>query len=112
MRLLDVSDFEIKMYTTLMSLGQASESLLSEVMNVDKNLVINALIRLKQRGWVILINEIYSSIDPTVVVNNEIGKLRKLLLEKVEKLNGEVLPKLEPIFVRNNINQIRHKDEL
>jgi len=112
MRLLDVSDFEIKIYTTLMSLGQASESLLSEVMNLDNDLVINALNRLKQREWVMLTNKIYSSIDPTLVVNNEISKLRKIFLEKVEKLNGEVLPKLEPIYVRNNINQFRHKDEL
>ena len=112
MRLLDLSEFEIKIYTSLMSLGQASESLLSEVMKVDKKLVISALKRLKQHEWVISINGTFNSVDPTLVINNEISKLRKEFLEKIGKLNSEVLPKLESMFVRNNINQIRHKKEL
>jgi hypothetical protein len=112
MRLLDISEFDIKTYTTLMSLGQASESLLSEVMRADKDLVINALKSLKQREWVISLNGTFYSVDPILVVNNEISKLRKTLLVKIGKLNNEVLPKLESIFVRNNINQMRHKEEL
>jgi len=112
MRLLDISEFDIKTYTTLMSLGQASESLLSEVMKVDKNLVISALKSLKQHEWVISINGAFNSVDPTLVINNEINKLKKKLSEKIGKLNYEVLPKLESIFVRNNINQMRHKEEL
>ncbi len=112
MRLLDLSEVEIKTYTSLMSLGQASESLLSEVMKVEKNLVISALESLKQREWVLSSNGIYISVDPTLVINNEISKLRKKFLEKIGILNSEVLPELESIFVRNNINQMRHKKEL
>jgi len=112
MRLLDLSEFEIKTYTSLMSLGQASESLLSEVMKVDKNKVISALKSLKKHEWVISINGTFNSIDPTLVINNEISKLRKTFLEKIGKLNSEVLPELELIFVRNNINRMRHKIEL
>ena len=112
MRLLDISEVEIKTYTSLMSLGQASESLLSEVMKVEKNFVISALESLKQREWVLLSNGIYISVDPTLVINNEISKLRKKFLEKIGILNSEVLPELESIFVRNNINQMRHKKEL
>ena len=112
MRLLDLSEFEIKTYTSLMSLGQASESLLSEVMKVDKNKVISALKSLKKHEWVISINGTFNSIDPTLVINNEISKLRKKFLEKIGKLNSEVLPELELIFVRNNINRMRHKIEL
>ncbi|NVM17204.1 MAG: Coenzyme F420 hydrogenase/dehydrogenase, beta subunit C-terminal domain [Candidatus Lokiarchaeota archaeon] len=112
MRLLDISEFDIKTYTILMSLGRASESLLSELMKVDNNLVNKALKNLRQREWVISTNGIYNSVDPTLVINNEISALRKKYLEKIRKLNGEVLPKLESIFVRNNINQIRHKREL
>jgi coenzyme F420 hydrogenase subunit beta len=112
MRLLDLTDFEIKLYTTLMSLGQASESLLSEVMKVEENLVINTLQDLKQREWVFSTDGIYNSIDPTLVIHNEIGRLRKTFLEKIKKLNSEVLPKLEPIFVHNNIDRLRHKKEL
>jgi coenzyme F420 hydrogenase subunit beta len=112
MRLLDLSEFEIKTYTSLMSLGQASESLLSEVMKVDKNKVISALKSLKKHEWVISINGTFNSINPTLVINNEISKLRKTFLEKIGKLNSEVLPELELIFVRNNINRMRHKIEL
>ena len=112
MRLLDLSEFEIKTYTSLMSLGQASESLLSEVMKVDKNKVISALKSLTQHEWVISTNGTFNSVDPTLVINNEISKLRKTFLEKIGKLNSEVLPELELIFVRNNINRMRHKIEL
>ena len=112
MRLLDLTDFEIKIYTTLMSLGQASESLLSEVMKEDKKLVSNALKSLNQREWVLSTDGIYNSIDPTLVIHNEIGRLRKIFLEKIKKLNSEVLPKLEPIFIHNNIDKLRHKKEL
>ena len=106
MRVLDLSEFEIKTYIILMSLGQANESILSEVMKEDINVVINALKNLEERDWVKSINGMYNSIDPTLVINNEISNLRKTFLEKIGKLNGEILPKLEAIFVRNNINQI------
>jgi len=112
MRMLDLSEFEIKTYASLMSLGQASESLLSEVMKVDKNKVVSALEILKENEWVISINGTFNSVAPTLVINNEISKLRKEFLEKIGKLNSEVLPKLESIFVRNNIDQMRHKEEL
>ncbi len=112
MRLMDISEFEIKTYTSLMSLGRASESLLSEVMNVGKNLVISSLENLKQREWVVSSDGIYISVDPTLVINNEISKLRKRFLEKIGLLNGEVLPKLESLFVRNNIDQLRHNKKL
>ncbi len=112
MRLLDISEFEIKTYTTLMSLGQASESLLSEIMKVEEKLVLSVLESLKKREWVILTNGMYNCVDPSLVIRNEINNLRKIFLEKIGKLNKEVLPNLEAIFVRNNINQLRHKNEL
>ena len=77
MRLLDISEFEIKTYTALMSLGQASESLLSEVMKAERNIVAKSLKSLEQREWVKLSNEIYISVDPNLVISNEISKLRK-----------------------------------
>jgi len=61
---------------------------------------------------VISTNGIFNSVDPTFVINNEISNLRKTFLEKIGKLNGEILPKLEEIFVRNNINQMHQKKDL
>jgi len=111
MGLLDLPEIEIKTYTSLMSLGGASESLLSEVMNADKYMVIEALKSLKQREWVRLTDGVYNSVNPRIVVNREIKKLRKAFLRKIVKLKDELLPNLEPIFVRNNINQLLHKKE-
>ncbi len=111
-QLLDIPEFDIKTYTVLMSLGRASESLLSEVMKVDKKLVISALKSLKQREWVVSSKGTYISVDPKLVINNEISTLRKIFLEKIGLLNSEVLPKLESLFVRNNIHQMRHEKEL
>jgi len=111
MRLLDISDFEIKTYTTLMSLGQASESILSEVMKCDNNLVISALNSLIQREWIKTANGSYSAVNPTSVISNEIYKLRRNLMERIDKLNSDVLPNLESIYVQNNISQLRHRED-
>ena len=112
MQLLDVSAFEIRTYTTLMSLGQASESILTEVMKSDKNLVLNALNSLIQREWITSTNGSYSVVNPTSVISKEINKLRMNLMERIEKLNLDVLPNLESIFAQNNISQVRHRTDL
>jgi coenzyme F420 hydrogenase subunit beta len=112
MQLLGVSDSEIRTYTTLMSLGQASESILTEVMKSDKNLVISALKSLIQREWITSANGSFSVINPKIVISNEIYKQRKSLMERIEKLNNDVLPNLETLYVQNNINQLRHREDL
>ena len=111
MRLLDLSEFEIKTYTSLMSLGQASESILTEVMKSENNSVLGALNSLIQREWIKSANGSYSVVNPTLVVRNEIYKLRKNLMERIEKLNTDVLPNLESIYVQNNVNQLRHRED-
>jgi len=111
MQLLDVSDSEIRTYTTLMSLGQASESILTEVMKSDKNLVKSALNSLIQREWIIYINGSYSVINPKTVISNEIYKQKRDFMERIEKLNKDVLPNLESIYVQNNVSQVRHRED-
>ena len=110
MQLLNISDFEIRTYTTLMSLGNTSESILSKIMKAEKNTVRNALNKLKQREWIIATNGSYSSVNPTLVFNNEIYKLKKGFLEKIEKLKTEVLPNLETMYAQNNYNHLRHDE--
>jgi len=112
MRLLGISDFEIRTYTTLMSLGQASESILTEVMKSDNNLVLGALNSLIQREWIKPANGSYSVVNPTLVLSNEIYKLRRNLTERIDKLNKDVLPNLDSIYVQNNVNQLRHREDL
>jgi len=112
MQLLDASDSEIRTYTTLMSLGQASEPILTEVMKSDKNLIISALNSLIQREWITSTDGSYSVLDPKIVISNEIHKQRMNLMERIEKLNKDVLPNLESIYVQNNISQLRHREDL
>ncbi|KKM95331.1 hypothetical protein LCGC14_1189310 [marine sediment metagenome] len=104
--------FEIRTYTTLMSLGNASESILSKIMKTERENVLKTLNKLKQREWVITNNGGYSSVNPTLVIKNEIYKLRKGFLEKIEKLKTEVLPNLETMYIQNNSNHLRHDENL
>jgi coenzyme F420 hydrogenase subunit beta len=102
MQFLNVSEDEIKTYTTLLSLGNASESILSKVMKTEEEIVRDALKKLHQRDWISGTNGTYSSVNPTKVINKEIFKLRKGFLEKIDKLKTVVLPNLQTIYVQNN----------
>ena len=112
MQLLNISDFEIKTYTTLMSLGKASDSILSKIMKTEEIVVRNALQKLNQREWVIAANGSYSTVNPTLVINNEIYKLKQSFSKNIEKLKTEVLSNLEALYVQNNFSHIRHDENL
>ncbi len=102
MQFLNVSDPEIRTYTTLLSLGIASESTLSNVMKTEKEIVRDALKKLNQREWISATNGSYTSVNPTLVINKEIFKLRKGFLDQINILKTKVLPNLETIYVQNN----------
>ncbi len=111
MQVLNISDFETKTYTTLMSLGHVSDSILSDVMKTDKTLIQKALGNLKRLNWVVKTNEAYSCVNPTSVINNEIHKLRMSLSERIEKLKCEALPNLETIYAQNNHVKMDEKSD-
>ena len=102
LQFLNIPDDEIKTYTTLMSLGNASESILSKVMKIEEDTIKTILKKLKERKWITATNGIYSSINPTLVINDEINKVRYDFFEKIKKLKTEVLPSLETVYVQNN----------
>ena len=112
LQMLDLPELDVKTYTTLMSIGNINESLLAKVMKKEKKVILDALNKLKQRGWVMNTNGSYSSVNPTVVLNNEIINLRKNLMTKIETLKSEVLPNLETLYAQNNVNRVRHHEEL
>ena len=112
LQVLDIPDLDVEIYTTLMSLGNTNETLLAQVMKREKKLILDALNKLKQRGWVMNSNGSYSSVDPKVVITNEINNLRKNLMNKIETLTFDVLPNLETLYVQNNVNRVRHHEEL
>lgn len=102
LQFLNISDVEIRTYTTLMSLGSASESILSKVMKTEEPIIKINLSKLKERNWIRATNGLYSSNNPTLVINNEINKVRNEFLEKIKKIKTEVLPNLETVYVQNN----------
>jgi coenzyme F420 hydrogenase subunit beta len=112
LELFNISEFEIRTYLTLMSLGSAEESILSRVMKVDENIIRATLTKLMERQWIIGTNGSYHAVNPTIVINNEIYDLRKNFLEKMEKLKSETLPNLETIYAQNNFKHLRYDDDL
>ncbi|MHA1884573.1 MAG: Coenzyme F420 hydrogenase/dehydrogenase, beta subunit C-terminal domain, partial [Promethearchaeota archaeon] len=111
MQILNTSKIETEVYTTLMSLGNVNETILSNVIKVDKEVVQDALDSLIQRNWVVKNHESYSCIDPTLVINNEIHRLKRNLSEKIEKLKCEALPNLETIYAQNNHVRMDEKSD-
>ncbi|TET29914.1 MAG: hypothetical protein E3J70_05865 [Candidatus Heimdallarchaeota archaeon] len=102
LQFLNISDIEIKTYTTLMSLGSATESILSKVIKTEEDIINTTLGKLKERKWITATNGLYSSNNPTLVINNEINRVRNEFLEKIKKLKTEILPNLETVYVQNN----------
>ncbi len=109
---LDFSDFEIKTYTTLLSLGTSSKTTLSKVLKIEEKTIIEVLNKLKQREWVTMNNSSYHSVNPTFVIENEIKKLKMNLLDKISKLKLEALPNLESLYAQNNSKHLRHDENL
>ena len=101
LRFLSIPDDELKTYTTLMSLGNASESIISKVMKMEEDIIMIILDKLEERKWITHTDGIYSSNNPTLVINNEINQVKDEFLEKINKLKTEVLPNLETEFAQN-----------
>ncbi|GAH14830.1 unnamed protein product, partial [marine sediment metagenome] len=88
----------------------ASESILSKVMKIEEDTIKTILNKLKDRKWITETNGIYSSNNPTLVINDEINKVRYDFFEKIKKLKTEVIPNLETVYVQNN--HARHDENI
>jgi len=110
MQLLDVSDFELRTYATLISLGESNISILSKVMKAEKKDIINILNTLKKRGWIISVDGIYRSVNPTHAIKSEIYKLKRNFEQKIDTLESEVLMNLKTLFVQNNFKHISYSE--
>ena len=110
MRLLKVSDIEIKTYTTLVSLGPSDLSILNGVMKEDEKLIRKVLSALQQREWIIYRNGVYRSVNPTQILNSEIYKIKKNLEKMIVKVKTDALIDLEALFLQNNLTQLSCKE--
>ncbi len=110
MKLLNDSDFEIKTYTSLISLGLADASMLSRVMKVEEGEVQNALDSLKKREWILETNGIHRSVNPSKVIQDEMNRFKKKFEEKIKRIKSEALDDLETLYMQNNMMYVKHKD--
>jgi coenzyme F420 hydrogenase subunit beta len=111
-QLLNISDSEVKIYTTIMSLGNATEPILSKILNMERGELREVLQKLKQRGWIIAPNGSYSAVNPTTVINDEVNELKQNFFKNIDKLKTEALTKLEALYVKNNSCQLRFDDKV
>jgi coenzyme F420 hydrogenase subunit beta len=102
LRFLNIPEIEIKTYTTLMTLGNASTSIISKVMKMEEDIIKRTLIKLEKQNWVMRTNGMYSSNNPNLVINNEINRVRNDFFEKIKEIKTEVLPNLETVYLQNN----------
>jgi coenzyme F420 hydrogenase subunit beta len=112
LKFLNVSNSEINIYTTLMSLRNATEPILSKLLNIEHEVLKDSLQKLKHRGWIMAPNGSYSVVNPTVVISNEISELKKYFLNNIEKLKTDALTKLEKLYVQNYSCQLRFDENL
>ena len=112
LKLLNISDSEINIYTTLVSLGNATKPILSKTLDIRQDVVNNSLQKLKQRGWIRAPNGSYTAVNPTIVIGNEISELKQNFFNSIEKLKTDALTKLEELYVRNNSYQLRFDENL
>jgi coenzyme F420 hydrogenase subunit beta len=106
LQLLSVSNNEVKMYVTLVSLGFADISILSKVMKLEEEEVQIILNTLQKREWVLKSNNNYHPVNPTKVVKREIEKFQK----NIKKIKSEALLDLENLYVQNNLMHLRYKE--
>jgi coenzyme F420 hydrogenase subunit beta len=111
-QLLNISESEVKIYTTLMSLGNATEPILSKILNMELRQLREVLQKLKQRGWIAAPNGSYSAVNPTTVINNEVNELKQNFFNSIDKLKTEALTKLEALYVQNNSYQLSFDDKV
>ncbi|MHA2040126.1 MAG: helix-turn-helix domain-containing protein, partial [Promethearchaeota archaeon] len=102
LRFLNIPEIEIKTYTTLMTLGSASTSIISKVMKMEEDIIKKTLIKLEKQKWVMRTNGMYSSNNPNLVINNEINRMRNDFFEKIKEIKTQVLPNLETVYLQNN----------
>ena len=69
---------------------------------MEEDIIKIILDKLEERKWITATDGIYSSNNPTLVINNEINQVKDEFLEKINKLKTEVLPNLETVFAQNN----------
>jgi len=110
MKILNITDLEIKTYATIISLGFADLSMLSNAMKVEDVEIKKALNTLKQRKWILETEDFYKAINPNHIITEEIYKLKKSFEENINKIKSEALANLNTLFLKNNLKHILYKE--
>ncbi|MFW9949152.1 MAG: Coenzyme F420 hydrogenase/dehydrogenase, beta subunit C-terminal domain [Candidatus Thorarchaeota archaeon] len=110
MQLLNITEQEARVYSTLLSLGKANLQMLSEVMKLNPEEIRKSINWLVQRGWVFSTNGYFRPNQPIIILKKEIKELKKSFEQKISALKSEVLNSLEDLYLQNNLNTVKSED--
>ncbi|MFX1380653.1 MAG: Coenzyme F420 hydrogenase/dehydrogenase, beta subunit C-terminal domain [Promethearchaeota archaeon] len=107
---LDITKPQVKVYTTLLSLGEADLLMLSDVMKLKPEMIYNLLKTLKQRKWIYKHQNGYRPINPRQVMKNEIDQYLNQFKERIDIIKFKILKDLNTIFIQNNLMSVEDLD--
>ncbi len=110
LRYLNLTDLQIQLYATLISLGETKKELLIDSLNIEQSIIEKNLTSLEHRGWIIRNNGIVCPESPNIILPKEIKHFRDTYEKKVQELNQKALEPLKKLFFKNNSERIDIKD--
>jgi coenzyme F420 hydrogenase subunit beta len=102
-----ISKSEVKVYTTLLSLGESNLFILSDVAKIRPQIIYNILKTLKQRKWILQFDNFYRPINPSQVIKKEKDQFIKNFKNQINKIKSEALEELRTIFLQNNLIHLK-----
>ena len=110
LKVFNVTKSQVKVYTTLLSLGEADLFMLSDVMGLKPEIIYNILKTLKQRKWVSKYQNFYMPINPSQVLKNEINQFLGNFKNHINIIKKKILKDLNTIFIQNNLVSVENLD--
>ena len=110
LKFLNITKSQVKIYTKLLSLGEADLFMLSDAMNVKPEIIYNILKSLKQRKWISKYQNFYKPINPSQVIKEEINQYLSTFKNHINIIKSKILKDLNKIFIQNNLMDVENLD--
>lgn len=106
----NITKSQLKVYTTLLSLGETDLFMLSDVMKLKPEIIYNILKTLKKRKWIFKYNNFYRPINPSTVFKNEINQFLTNFKDYIDIIKSKILKDLTTRFIQNNLMDLENLD--
>jgi len=110
LKVFNITKSQVKVYTTLLFLGEADLFMLSDVMRLKPEIINNILKTLKQRKWISKYQNFYMPINPSQVLKNEINQFLGNFTNHINIVKKKILKNLNTIFIQNNLMDVENLD--